>query len=323
MNKPGGTIADRLKSLQENGLSGATSKRVSRTLHELSPPNSPTRLSSPSLKPSALASSAPVSSSPSPHTFVPPSSLGPPSPSSTPTSSPQLNSFNLSEFTQAFPSIEELDENLAFSLPSVPTGKIPAPDNQPTQDFRNGEPSAPSPHKNFAVSIERPSSTPITPVVNTFVSRPGSPTKPPIPHKPNGLAGSSLPTPSRSPNGKFILPVTDKVSPKDLFTYLRDYNVLLLDVRQRADFEREHIQHGAIACIEPSMLARREYVSWLLFISRINVRTARPLIGWRNGFHPESEPVSSTVTNLIWWLSMTRHPRLSVRVTLRCQFSRV
>lgn len=259
ISKPGGTIADRLKALQEHGLSVTTSKRFSRAHHESSPPISPTRLASPpSTKPSTLVPSAPVSSAPSPHTFVPPSSLGPPSPSSTPTSSPQLNTFNLSEFTQAFPSIEELDENLALYLPSVPTGKIPASDHQKTPDFRNGESSASPPHKNFAVSIERPSSTPITPVVNTFISRPGSPAKPTIPHKPNGLTGGSLPMSTRSLNGKHILPVTDKVSPKDLLGYLRAHNVLLLDVRPRADFDREHIQSGAIVCIEPSVLERKD-----------------------------------------------------------------
>lgn len=66
---------------------------------------------------------------------------------------------------------------------------------------------------------------------------------------------------TRSLNGKHILPVTDKVSPKDLLGYLRAHNVLLLDVRPRADFDREHIQSGAIVCIEPSVLERKEYVS--------------------------------------------------------------
>ncbi len=38
--------------------------------------------------------------------------------------------------------------------------------------------------------------------------------------------------------------------------YIRDHNVLLIDVRNRADFDREHIKGPAVVCIEPSVLMR-------------------------------------------------------------------
>ncbi|KAF9466165.1 hypothetical protein BDZ94DRAFT_1188229 [Collybia nuda] len=259
ISQSGGTIADRLKALQDNGLSVGTPKRFSRNPSEMSPPSSPkqftARLSSPSTILSTLSPSAPASSAPSPHTVVPPSSFGPSSPSSTPSSSPQLNTYNLSEFTQAFPSIEELDESTAFSLPSVPNGVI---SGSVTKDMHNGESSTSpaAPFRNFTVPIERPSSTPITPISsNTFSSRPGSPAKPTIPLKPSGLSTS---IPLKSPNGKPILPISNAVSPKELANYISFYKVLLLDVRNRSDFEREHIKTGAVACIEPSVLYRKE-----------------------------------------------------------------
>ncbi|KAJ7792723.1 hypothetical protein B0H14DRAFT_161653 [Mycena olivaceomarginata] len=39
--------------------------------------------------------------------------------------------------------------------------------------------------------------------------------------------------------------------PKELQAYLHDYNVLLLDVRNRADFEKAHIRTEAVICVEP------------------------------------------------------------------------
>jgi ubiquitin carboxyl-terminal hydrolase 8 len=42
--------------------------------------------------------------------------------------------------------------------------------------------------------------------------------------------------------------------PKELQTYLRDYNVLLLDVRNRADFDKAHIRTEAVICVKPIIL---------------------------------------------------------------------
>ena len=61
------------------------------------------------------------------------------------------------------------------------------------------------------------------------------------------------------------LPVTNTAFPKDLSSYLKDYNVLLIDVRHRAEFDREHIGANAVVCVEPSVLLRDGYVP-LLFV---------------------------------------------------------
>ncbi len=37
-----------------------------------------------------------------------------------------------------------------------------------------------------------------------------------------------------------------------------NFKVLLLDVRTREEFEREHIKADAVACIEPSILLREK-----------------------------------------------------------------
>jgi ubiquitin carboxyl-terminal hydrolase 8 len=199
------------------------------------------------------------------HAFVSPSSLGPPSPSSTPSSSPpnisQLNTYDFTGFNQAFPSIDELDEGPAFSLPSVPTG-IGGTSNK---DEHNGDPS-PSPLgslRNFTVPIERPSSTPITPTNNAFSSRPPSPNKSTIPPKPSTLANGT--TVSSKP--KIPIPVKNIAFPKDLLAYINGHKVLLIDVRTRAEFDREHIRANAIVCIEPSVLMREGYASIVSIIS--------------------------------------------------------
>jgi ubiquitin carboxyl-terminal hydrolase 8 len=77
--------------------------------------------------------------------------------------------------------------------------------------------------------------------VSSFVSRPASPTKP----KPLGLSTAKAP-----------LPNSGTAFPKELQTYLRDYKVLLLDVRNRADFDKAHIRTEAVVCVEPIILGR-------------------------------------------------------------------
>jgi hypothetical protein len=64
------------------------------------------------------------------------------------------------------------------------------------------------------------------------------------------------------PTPKAHLPVTNTASPRDLLAYIKDYNVLLIDVRHRADFDREHIKANAVVCVEPSVLLRDECVSF-------------------------------------------------------------
>ena len=45
-------------------------------------------------------------------------------------------------------------------------------------------------------------------------------------------------------------------SPMELLDYMRSHSVLLLDVRNREEFEKEHIKASAVVCIEPSVLVR-------------------------------------------------------------------
>jgi ubiquitin carboxyl-terminal hydrolase 8 len=259
---PSASIADRMRALQDNGLSlGQTKIRDHATLP--TPPVSPRNfVNSPSV--SASKSSSPLdppTSAPaqSIHAFVSPSTLGPPSPSSTPSSSPPnsaaMGTYDLSGFNQAFPSIDELDESPAFCLPSVPTG-IGSTSKPYGKDARNGGESVASPlasFRTFTVPIERPSSTPITHTNNNFSSRPPSPSVNRTTHRPSGLSNGVTTSPSTS---KIPIPVRNTAFPKDLLAYLRDHNVLLIDVRNRADFDREHIKGNAVVCIEPSVLMR-------------------------------------------------------------------
>lgn len=39
------------------------------------------------------------------------------------------------------------------------------------------------------------------------------------------------------------------------------YEVLVLDVRTREEFEKEHMKASAIVCLEPLVLKREKYVS--------------------------------------------------------------
>ncbi|KAF8972765.1 hypothetical protein BDZ97DRAFT_1649812 [Flammula alnicola] len=285
----GGSIADRLRALQDSGLSlGQTKIRDHTNLP--TPPISPRNFpNNPHFNASAPTSIVPShsASSQSIHAFVSPSTLGPPSPSSTPSSSPpnhsMMGSYDLSGFNQAFPSIDELDEDPAFSLPSVPSG-IASTSKPYGKDLRNGESSASplSSFRNFTVPIERPSSTPITPTNNTFASRPPSPNRSNVPLKPSGLsngvsAGSSTP--------KVPIPVKNTAFPKDLLAYFRDHNVLLIDVRNRADFDREHIKANAVVCIEPSVLMREGVTAEALENSMvIGPRQEASLFGNRDKF---------------------------------------
>ncbi|TFY54819.1 hypothetical protein EVJ58_g8635, partial [Rhodofomes roseus] len=115
----------------------------------------------------------------------------------------------------------------------------------------------------------RPSSTPIPPTIDTFNSRPASPARSPlsptVPRKPSGLSlrssssrspvlPPSTPSSEKGPDG----PVTTVLFPKTLMEYSKrpNFKVLLLDVRTRAEFEREHIKTDEVVCIEPSVLLR-------------------------------------------------------------------
>jgi ubiquitin carboxyl-terminal hydrolase 8 len=94
----------------------------------------------------------------------------------------------------------------------------------------------------------RPSSTPITPAVDHFASRPASPVKRPL-----GIRGSGSPL---VPPAE--LHVKNMAEPRELHDYMyrNELKVLMLDVRTREEFNYEHIRGDAVVCIEPSVLLR-------------------------------------------------------------------
>ncbi|KAJ7781910.1 ubiquitin carboxyl-terminal hydrolase 4 [Mycena maculata] len=293
-----GGIQDRIQALKDNGLQVAAGgdapnpKRFSQQGSKYpTPPTSPRVFTtpnapSPATMMSPLVPSTPISTSSSPHALVSPSSFGPPSPVSTPSSSPvhmfpptlpsvpqispSSRTLSISSTEAKFPSISELDET--FALPSVPTGlsngsgsgssvsrdlPIPPESSSSSPSFRNFLP------------IERPSSTPVTPTLHSFVSRPASPSKPQIPHKPSGLGLSTHAATSSKPP----LPNSGTAFPKDLQGYLRDHNVLLLDVRNRVDFDKAHIKLESVVCVEPVVLMRSGLTAERLEDSMFNAPT--------------------------------------------------
>ncbi|EJC99956.1 cysteine proteinase [Fomitiporia mediterranea MF3/22] len=230
--KVGGSIADRIRSLQDTGLNVQTTKRLSRDLSStvgaggagataaVTSPTTPssstiTRTASsqhhngsPSIShSSSIASHATGSSI---HSLASPSSFGPPSPSvSSHHESSHLSNFSLSEFNQTFPSIDELDENMGVALPQLPS----VPTNKPGTAANFPPPASPSVIQRFpSLPLDldpgpRPASTPIPPTMNVLQSRPPSPTRaaahqrssplsPTIPPKPVSLTmtGSSSST---------------------------------------------------------------------------------------------------------------------------------
>ncbi|KZT07231.1 cysteine proteinase [Laetiporus sulphureus 93-53] len=277
----GGSIADRIRSLQNTGLAVSTTKRLSREVAPASPaastaapaadtsgsrpsPNGRTGSTMQNLPSPVLASS--VASSSSPHALVPASSLGPPSPSSSTSSSPRLSILSLSDFAQTFPSIDELDEGEGPHMPSAPSGT----DRGPLSPSAHSKPFPALPMD----PGPRPSSTPIPHTIDTFISRPASPVRTPlspsVPRKPSGLslrssASRSPVLPAATPVAQKPpeIPVTTTLFPKALMDYRQrsNYTVLLLDVRTREEFEKEHIKADAVVCIEPSVLLRSEVTS--------------------------------------------------------------
>lgn len=65
------------------------------------------------------------------------------------------------------------------------------------------------------------------------------------------------------------LPVTNTIFPGALHDYIEksEIKVLLLDVRDRDEFEREHIKGDAVVCLEPSVLTRDGYDFFYVLIA--------------------------------------------------------
>src|SRR5262249_7021869 len=119
--------------------------------------------------PSDVTATTPISVSSvlSQHVLVPTSALGPPSPTSSSASSPQISNFNISEVSQTYPTIDELDKRYSVQ----PIKPSPA-------DFPAAGSSQLFPPSSFDPD-PRPSSTPLPPhTINAFISRPSSPAIP-------------------------------------------------------------------------------------------------------------------------------------------------
>ncbi|KAK7685731.1 hypothetical protein QCA50_011076 [Cerrena zonata] len=299
------SLADRMRKLRSAGMdvssAGPVSKRISKDLSINLPPSSssdlpvstaPSLPSVPSAPPtrsllqglpsplpstsSSLASPAATSSKlPSPHTLIPASSFGPPSPTSSPPESP-LDGANF-----RYPSIDELNRRDGLQQPSTSSSIPPAPAQPsplpaPIPSFPIPSPAFPIPRPAFpALPLDhapRPSSTPIPPTIDTFISRPGSPAissplSPTVPRKPSNLGLNKASRSPLIPNG-VLTPAAEKglpftaLFPKTLHECMQrqGFQVLLLDVRNRDAFERERIKGDEVVCIEPSVL-RRENIT--------------------------------------------------------------
>ncbi|OAX40329.1 cysteine proteinase [Rhizopogon vinicolor AM-OR11-026] len=303
--KVGTLVADRLKMLGQNGVIDPVTKRYSRELPTVITPSAFLPDTARPNRPPALLSSTPVlstassassSATTSPHAVVPPSSLGPPSPTSSDSSSPRLSYFapSISEVAHNFPSIDELNEmdSTYFRQPSLPrvhpTGSsISSRRSSISRSQSNGTGEHPtlSSMRSFPVlSIDpgpRPSSTPITPITNSFISHPGSPLpKPPLGPSPlpptlmHPIPEYAMPSPfiekkalpsmpsmlaieKRIPSEKPAIQRSTTVSPKDLHNYIHHgVTTLIIDIRTREAFEKEHIRGDPVICLEPSVIMR-------------------------------------------------------------------
>lgn len=242
------------------------------------PPPSPGPNGAPSsyTRPSAM----PIASSTSPRTFVPISSFGPPSPNHSneslhddidnrrPIDATETYTTSASDFSRAYPSIDELNERSPASMfPSVPT-HIPnsaAPNGTSNGSARNGIPWKKQ-FPSLPMEMEpRPASTPIPIKRSSVGSRPTTPAH---------FSGSSAAGPghSFSPRSPLVngfnasdasnpitdIPISNAIAPAKLNSFLetQGLNILLLDVRNRDDFEKERINHDAAVCLEPTVLMR-------------------------------------------------------------------
>ncbi|KAI0036203.1 hypothetical protein K488DRAFT_76118 [Vararia minispora EC-137] len=286
----GGSISDRVRALESAGMAvGSTSKRLSR---ELSAPTSltpapmsariPLFVPPPPVSHSATlaASAAGLSSPTSARAFVPLSALAPPSPAATPVPSS-------SEFRVAFPSIAEFEEDQL---------RVNGRTNGGTYEgggahAREGADAYERAAKAFPVlpldPAPRPASTPAPALHDLLASRPTSPSRSParsplapqpaLPSTPTTHLSSMLPPASTSivsASTSASTPSTStarapprpekpdlpkgSVTPAELRRLLAHSaaQILLIDVRERVEFERAHIGGPPCVCVEPSVLAR-------------------------------------------------------------------
>ncbi|KAF9024644.1 hypothetical protein BDZ89DRAFT_1040986 [Hymenopellis radicata] len=265
------SIQDRLQSLRANGLQ-VTSKQTKRaplppapapvqtpqssgSSRRMSAPPSPLKQSilepTPVFPPSANGTAAfslpsvplvpmvPSRSfaSTSSHTFVPTATLGD-SPLSSPSNSPHIPQQNLTVLSE-----DDDYRDAEASYPSIGQFEMAHPSPSP-----NIFPMASSFAARHFDPVERAASVPPAPSYTRMLpSRPASPTKPSL-HRKQSIIQDSTPLPKPK----------SSASPDDLMAFKKSKSIhtLLIDVRTRADFDKEHIDNQAILCIEPIILNR-------------------------------------------------------------------
>lgn len=146
---------------------------------------------------------------------------------------------------------------------SMGSSAVPAP--PPKLPLTTSLPRAPDPTYSpiYSVTSQPPSNPPrtstesarsVNPRYSHFTNSPrGSPSRglhdPYRSTTPNGV-NSARETRSNSPD----LPYTSAIAAHDLIDYLRKFNVLVIDVRPRDQFDSGHIYAKSIICIEPLLL---------------------------------------------------------------------
>ncbi|KAJ4500989.1 hypothetical protein C8R41DRAFT_913518 [Lentinula lateritia] len=89
----------------------------------------------------------------------------------------------------------------------------------------------------------------------------------PLPSLTTPSSSSSLLTSPTVSNSSTTIPQKNTCTPRELYNYLREHKIILLDVRERAEFENGHIELGkeskgvAWVCIEPDVLRRTDVTS--------------------------------------------------------------
>lgn len=278
------SIQDRMRALRDIGM----------TAHE-------PRRTGPSHNPKAASVSA--IPSPTAHAFVPISSLGPPSPSSTAyasnirrssavyvphssnlSSSTEPNVRSELDFSQSFPSIDEIEA--AFpSVPSALPSSTTVSNLQPASSARSSRSHsvASSSHGSHNPPPSSTSSASSSPAFNHSPALPSiamtQPPSQPVPSpvlSPTSIPPSAPPqynsarTSTSAPPPKLRrpeLPKSEPYSPKRIRQLLdTTLKVMLIDVRTREEFDQCHLRVNPgdpLVCIEPNILMRdhREVVT--------------------------------------------------------------
>ncbi|KAL9112096.1 MAG: hypothetical protein Q9227_003473 [Pyrenula ochraceoflavens] len=144
----------------------------------------------------------------------------------------------------------------------MPGSNLPTvPPKVPLTPIASALPQAPPPTYSPAKSVA-PSSALSGPRSSTEGSRPNGIKKQYYYNQPTSRPGSPLrsgtpvlPAPRLAPkNDSKEIPYDRAISPEKLMEYMRRYNVLLIDVRSRTQFDEGHILSSSIICIEPLSL---------------------------------------------------------------------